>query len=131
MAAIYLDSSAAVALILDEPGAVALGEFLQLWSEPVSSALARVETIRAVNRAPTSERRVRALALLARLSLISISNEIVEHAAQLTPAKLRSLDAVHVATALSIPGLGGMVVYDQRLAEAAEANGLQVFMPGR
>ncbi|MGH9520173.1 MAG: type II toxin-antitoxin system VapC family toxin [Terriglobales bacterium] len=131
MAAIYLDSSAAVALILDEPGAVALGEFLQLWSEPVSSALARVETIRAVNRAPSSERRVRALALLARLSLISISNEIVEHAAQLTPAKLRSLDAVHVATALSIPRLGGMVVYDQRLAEAAEANGLRVFMPGR
>jgi len=74
--------------------------------------------------------RVRAEDVLGGIAYISIDNDLLERAAKLAPAHLKSLDAMHLATALPVPALAGMVVYDPRLAAAAAAHGVRVFSPG-
>jgi predicted nucleic acid-binding protein len=60
-----------------------------------------------------------------------ISNETYERAARLGPDGLRSLDALHLACALELGDeLEGIVTYDDRLAEAAKSNGIEVIAPG-
>jgi predicted nucleic acid-binding protein len=62
--------------------------------------------------------------------LIWPNAEVLRDAAEVEPLSLRSLDAVHLATALSLqPELAGMIVYDHRLAAAARAAGLTVWAP--
>ncbi len=59
-----------------------------------------------------------------------IDDEILETAAQLGPTTLRSLDAIHLASALVLlPDLGALVAYDLRLVEAARQSGIAVHMP--
>lgn len=68
---------------------------------------------------------------LATVALLPLSDSIVRTAAALEPPELRSLDAIHLATALSVAEqLGGVFTYDVRLAEAATAAGLTVLAPG-
>jgi predicted nucleic acid-binding protein len=77
---------------------------------------------------PTIEQR--AMAVMAALHLVKIDNDILRHAARLEPRTLRSIDAVHLASALSLgDDLGAMVVYDSALAAAATEAGLQVLAP--
>lgn len=67
---------------------------------------------------------------LAGTSLLAIDDAVLAAAAALEPIELRSLDAIHLATALSLgDDLGAMYVYDRRLAEAARAAGLRVDAP--
>ena len=129
-ALIYLDSSAIVKLIVPEPETGALLELLAEWPERVSSALARVEVSRAVKRAgddPIAMQRTGEV--LDRLSLIRIDAEVLSAAANMPPTELRTLDAIHLASALRV-GAREMLVYDRRLADAAEAAGLEVLSPG-
>jgi uncharacterized protein len=128
---LYLDSSAIVKLVLPEPETGVLLELLAGWPERVASALAVVEVTRAVRRAGSGAPTVRrAEQVLSRLGLIRVSAEILKTAARLDPTELRSLDAVHLSTALSLgEQLGAVVVYDARLARAAEASGLPVLAP--
>jgi len=128
---LYLDSSAIVKLVVREPETVALLALLEEWPERVSSVLARVEVLRALRRAraPAADFR-RAELLLARLGLVRLDHEIVAAAAALEPADLRTLDAIHLATAVSLRDeLAGLVTYDQRLAQAAGAARISVLMP--
>lgn len=130
---LYLDSSAIVKLILPEPETGALMDLLSDRPERVTSALARVEVPRAVRRtggdAPSLRR---AEDVLVRLGTIGLDEEVLRAAARLDPGELRSLDAIHLATALSLgEQLGAMVAYDARLAEAARVNGLTVLAPRR
>ena len=68
--------------------------------------------------------------VMARIDLIRVSDRILADAATIMPANLRSLDAIHLATALSAPDdLAGIVTYDERLARAAATARLQVFQP--
>lgn len=68
---------------------------------------------------------------LQRLSLLPIDEQVLHHAAALPPASLRSLDAIHLATALSLgDDLGVLIAYDARLLTAARAGGLPVATPG-
>ena len=61
---------------------------------------------------------------------MTIDDEVLEIAAGLSPGKLRTLDAIHVASALVLqPDLGALVAYDVRLIEAAERNGIPVLSP--
>ena len=96
------------------------------WS---ASSLTRVEVVRAVARVqaaavPTARR------LLAGMDLVPLSPDLLEVAADLEPPSLRSLDAVHLATALSLgSALDAFVVYDERLALAATDAGLPVVTP--
>ena len=129
---LYLDASAIVKLAVPEPESRALFELLENWPERVSSALAQVEVLRALRRsgAPASAYR-RGEQVLARLALIRLHDSILAEAASLEPPNLRALDAIHMATALSLRGdLAAFVTYDRRLAEAAAAARLKVWAPG-
>jgi predicted nucleic acid-binding protein len=127
---LYLDSSALVKLIVAEPETEALIGFLSAWPHRVSSALARVEVLRAVRRAkaaPTLARR--AARVLARVALVRIDDPVLQQASRIAPPELRSLDAIHLATARSLDDLAGVVTYDTRLARAASRSRLRVFSP--
>lgn len=129
---IYLDSSAIVKFILPELESEALLEHLSGWPERISSAVARVEVFRAIRRAGAMEQvHQRAEDVIARISLVRLDGEVLGGAAKLEPRDLRSLDAIHLATALSVPELSGMICYDERLTEAAISAGIDVVSPGR
>ena len=128
---LYLDSSALVKLVLPEAESTALLESLAAWPVRVASELAAVEVLRAVRRVtvdPALEQR--AEEVLAGVHLLKIDSNILGQAARLEPRTLRSLDAVHLASALSLgDDLGAIVVYDGPFAAAATASGLQVLAP--
>jgi predicted nucleic acid-binding protein len=128
---LYLDSSALVKLVVLEPESTALREFLKGHAARLSSGLAEVEVPRALRRAgyAAAEQR-RAVELLARLALVDVDRAILRAAAAIAPTNLRSLDAIHLATALSLgQDLAGIITYDQRLAEAAIRADLEVWAP--
>lgn len=128
---LYLDSSALIKLVVKEPESPALFSLLKDWSGRISSTLSRVEILRAVRRieAPPSTLR-RAEKVLARVALIAISDDIVAAAFALEPRDLRTLDAIHLSTALSVRGdLAAIVTYDLRLAQAASRAGVTVWKP--
>lgn len=131
MAPVYLDSSAILKLVLEEVEATALRDFLANWPHRLSSELARVEVGRAVKRATSPAREQRQREVLTSLYLIEVQSTVLEHAMSLPPAHLRSLDAIHLATAMSVTGLRDIVVYDRRLGEAALRAGLRVWAPGQ
>ncbi len=127
---IYLDSSAIVKLVLPEPESLALRSFLASDEDHVSSSLARVEVLRTVRRVDdTEDRRRDAERSLARISLVDMRGPLLGKAGTLGPPNLRSLDAIHLATALSLDGLDAFVTYDHRLADAAREAGLAVVSP--
>ena len=127
---VYLDSSAIVKDVLPEAETAALRRFLTGRPSRVSSALARVETMRAAMRSSDAGALHRASQVLARITLLDITDAILSVAAGLLPPTLRALDAIHLASALALGGdLDGLVTYDDRLAEAARLAGLTVYTP--
>ncbi|MBI3767670.1 MAG: type II toxin-antitoxin system VapC family toxin [Deltaproteobacteria bacterium] len=128
----YLDSSALVKLVVSEPESRALFEFLADWPDRVVSALARVEVPRALARAHASRAaHRRAQATLAHVVVIGIDDDVLSRAARVEPRSLRSLDALHLATAIGLgEDLGVFVTYDDRLAAAAARAALRVEAPG-
>ena len=126
---LYLDSSAIVKLVVREPGTVELVEEVRADPEIVSSALAWTEVVRAVLR--SGGRPARAEAVLERMSLVPIDDGIIRSAGRLSPTVLRTLDAIHLATALSLKSdIAALVTYDTRLTAAAADTGLAVRAPG-
>ncbi len=127
---LYLDSSALVKLVVDEPETQALLEFLAGWPDRVSSALARVEVLRAVKRTGAGPAvRRRAVRVLARVALVRIDDALLATAARVLPPELRTLDAIHVATARSLDDLAGIVSYDARLGRAASRARIKIWSP--
>jgi predicted nucleic acid-binding protein len=128
----YVDTSALVKLAVAEPETPALRVDLLMKPVLASSELLRVEVPRATRRHGQAAEHL-GLVALSRLSYLVAMNQVVlERAASLEPTSLRSLDAIHLATALGMEGeLAGMITYDARLAEAAEAVGIDVVSPGR
>ncbi len=125
----YLDTSAYVKLVLGEPESAALREELSRWPARVSSRLLIVESLRACSRYGAAFA-ARADAGLSDLALLPMDDALLHAAARLEPSSLRSLDAIHLATALSIRDRVGVVFcYDARLADAAECAGLVVARP--
>jgi predicted nucleic acid-binding protein len=130
-ALVYLDSSAIVKLAVPEPESRALFAWLLERSERLSSAIARVEVTRALRRADRGAAALRrARDVLDRIALIPIDRPILDAAGRLDPTELRSLDAIHLASALSLgDDLAGVVTYDGRLGAAAAAAGIEVWTP--
>lgn len=128
--AYYLDTSALTKLVVAEAESEALQAWLASVDWPlVSSDLARTELLRAVRRAEP-DRMVQARAVLDVLVLLQVTTDVFEAAAILDPSTLRTLDALHLAAALSLGDeLDGMVAYDERLAAAATALGIPVVAP--
>src|SRR6266498_3502814 len=98
---LYLDPSAIVKLVVPEPETKALRELLRSWPERVSSVVARIEVERVAQRIGGGAVR-RARSVLARIALVDLDEPVVRVAAALQPPELRTLDAIHVATAISL-----------------------------
>jgi predicted nucleic acid-binding protein len=128
--AVYLDTSAAVKLVVAEAGSTAVLRWLQARDDDVvSSDLLRTELLRATRRAAPKQM-VRARTVLESLVLLKLTTEVCERAATLEPTVLRSLDALHIAAALSLGDeLSALVTYDERMAEGAGVLGVPVVAP--
>jgi uncharacterized protein len=128
---IYLDSAAVVKLVHAEARSQALRNWLGYRSSLgwTSSVLAEVETVRALARhAPEAIGRLPSVLDL--MALVEISPEVRALAQAVTPPAVRTLDAIHLATALRMSDqLTSFVTYDRRLADAAVAAGLTVDSP--
>lgn len=128
--ATYVDSSALVKLAVQEPESSALRRYLARRRLVISSALARTEVARALLPSGGDAMR-RGQAVLASVELLRINDRVLGVAGAMPPPDLRSLDAIHLASAeLLGSDLGGFVTYDARLASAATARGLRVVQPG-
>jgi predicted nucleic acid-binding protein len=124
----YLDASAFIKLVVDEPESEAF-ERVSRPFEWTSSAILEVEaTVGVRRREPALVDDVRAL--LGSVRLIDIDAHVRRAACSLEDPGLRSLDAIHLATALSLgERCGAFFAYDDRLIAAARAHGLTVTVP--
>lgn len=115
--------------MLEQSGHVELRRELAEWPGFVSSALLSVEATRACARYGDAYAR-EARAWLEGIALLPLDDSVLEEAASLEPPVLRSLDAVHLATALSVRDeIGALFTYDEPLAAAAADAGLDVARP--
>jgi len=128
----YLDSSALVKLAVREPETGALERAVLECDALFSSVIASMELARALRRASSERSLLQQLdAVLACVFLAEMTAAVRDRAGRLEPASLRTLDAIHLATAvdLSLPNLE-FVTYDDRQARAAMSLGLRVTQPG-
>ena len=129
----YVESTALVKLILDEPGSVAMRrwliELLDAGGSALTSDLGRTEAYRAVARdkpPALPEARV----ILDSLLRIRVGEQTHVVAMELGPTVLRTLDALHLAVVLGLDGrCAGIVTYDRRIVEAAESLGIRTVSP--
>jgi predicted nucleic acid-binding protein len=130
LSAVYLDSSAFVKLVVEETETAAVRAFLSNNdARRVSSALLRTEALRAGrNLGPDALATVREG--LRRVDLIGIDDRILDAAGTLEPQVLRTLDAIHLATAMAVgDDLDVIVTYDERMIDAARLLGLSTATP--
>jgi uncharacterized protein len=128
---IYLDSSAVVKLALAEPESEALAGYLaeRTGQALVSSPLHRAEVLRAIWRAEPGAL-PRAQRIIRRISLITLTRDLLDNAATVPPDGLPTAAAIHLASALTVKqDLTAFVCYDKQLAAAAGAAGLPVAAP--
>ena len=128
--AVYADTSALVKLVVAENETPALHRWLQAAAPTlVSSDLARTELQRAVRRAapqlmPDARR------VLDAVILVEATPAIFDAAGRVTPIELRSLDAIHLVTALDLgDDLDALLAYDERLIDAATGHGIPTISP--
>lgn len=130
MKALYLDSSAFVKLVVEEAESTALRSFLLgNRSRRVSSTLLRTEALRAARHlGPEALATIREG--LRRVDLVGIDDRVLDAAGILEPKILRTLDAIHLATAIAVgDDLEAIVTYDDRMVEAARLLGLPTRTP--
>ena len=127
----YVESSALTKLALDEPEGPDLRSALRSSQVQVTSELTLLEMSRAVRRNTGDAGVAKARAAFLRFETVPIDRGILDRAAALEPVALRSLDAIHVATALAINSSDLVFFsYDQRTLAAAALHGLTVESPG-
>jgi predicted nucleic acid-binding protein len=128
--AVYVDASALAKLIVDEPEGDDLRAFLAPIARQATSIVGRVEVERTVaRRAPA--RLAHVAGLLDDLVIVALEPDVAAAAATIGPPTLRTLDAIHLASAAALgTDLEALVTYDRRLADAARALGLPVASPG-
>ena len=125
----YLDSSAINKLVQPEPESDALRLYLAARPNRATSMVGKVEVLRFAQRYSPAATAAAEL-ILGAMTLIELDSPLAGTASGLPPAVLRSLDAIHVASALSFGDqLAGVVTYDVRMQEAARAAGLNVAAP--
>ncbi|MGH2971844.1 MAG: type II toxin-antitoxin system VapC family toxin [Gaiellaceae bacterium] len=128
MSIAYLDTSAFVKTIVREPQSGRLASWLPDWPRRASSELLRTEAVRAV-RPHGLEAVQRARAELAGVDLIPVDRMLLDVAADID-IDIRSLDAIHLASALALGSdLGVLVTYDERMIRAASELAIAVASP--
>jgi predicted nucleic acid-binding protein len=129
---LYLDTSAIVKLVTEESDTPAVESALAHCEAAFSSRLAVVECTRAIARASDRTALATSAQIFEALVLHEVNAAVLDKAATLTPSSLRSLDAIHLATALLLEQSDlAFVTFDDKLARAAEAQGLSVLQPRR
>jgi predicted nucleic acid-binding protein len=127
---LYLDSSALVKLVVEEAESRALEALVAGFTFAVSSVIAAIEVPRVACRTGVPEVEGRADRLVAKLDLLQLTDGIVQRSARLERPTLRTLDAIHLASALSLGAeLDAFAAYDERLVEAGAAAGVNVVSP--
>lgn len=133
MTSCYLDASAIVKLATDETETTALRAHVERYARRSTSRLATVEVPRAVARkGPASHAAAGGWwdEIFEHLLIIELNAEIARTASSLGPRMLRSLDAIHLASAMALGAeMEAFITYDSRLADAARAAGLTVIAP--
>ncbi|MGL5909339.1 MAG: type II toxin-antitoxin system VapC family toxin [Phycicoccus sp.] len=126
---IYIDTSALLRVIFPDDTTPALQHYLDRDPALVSSALLQVEARRGtLRRAPLRLPQVDVV--LSEVEVVEIGDAVIESAGRLADPRLRSLDAIHLATALLVgEDVDALLTYDDRLAEAAREHGLEVVSP--
>jgi predicted nucleic acid-binding protein len=131
----YLDASALVKLVREEDESAALHLFLD-GADLVSSELVLTEVPRAVHRAAFDDPALstdlllaRAGEVLAALALVPVDRAVLMAAGAFAEPVLRALDAIHIASAVDVGPIDGMVTYDERQAAAARLAGLRTVAP--
>jgi uncharacterized protein len=129
MAAAYLDSSALVKLAVQEPESAALRRYLRRRRPLVSSALARTEVLRALVL-EGADGLARGRAVLGTIDLVRVNDRVLDAAGVLLPSDVRSLDAIHLATAQQLGSdLALLVSYDDRMLATARHLGIRTAAP--
>jgi uncharacterized protein len=133
---VYTDASALVKLVWEEPESDALRAYLA-DAELISSELVLTEIPRAIRRAsarastlPLGLLLERAGELVEAIALRSIDRGLLLGAGALAEPVLRTLDAIHVASAVGLHPIDAFVTYDERQAAAARLAGLRTVAPG-
>ena len=127
--ATYLDTSAIVKLVVREPESAALRRYLRRKRPLVTSALARAEVSRALLPLGAEAMR-RGMDVLRRVDVVRVSDRILKAAGTLQPVDLRTLEAIHLATAAALGSdLARVCTYDERMGAAARAFGWAVVAP--
>lgn len=129
MRTVYLDTSVLGRILLDEPDTPAIRRELGHFERHISSGLLSVELHRLGLR-------VNMLAVVSELLsgkvLIPVDAEILAAAETITPPTVATLDAIHLATAVSLSNTGkldALMTYDKQLATGAREHGLEVLAP--
>lgn len=126
---LYLDTSALGRVLFAEPGHQAVTDALRGFPRRVSSRLLRIELRRLARRRDAVER---AEELLLMVALVPLDEATLTSAETVPPAGLATLDAIHLATAVRLAEVGliaTVLTYDHRLADGAQAHGLEVLAP--
>lgn len=131
MTGAYLDASAILKLMIEERESLALVDYLDERELAIStSVIAEVEIIRSLQRLRAS--RADQDDAMRGIYLLNLDPDVRHEALRLKPHQLRALDAIHIATALSVSDRElEFVTYDERQADAARQAGLKVVQPGR
>jgi uncharacterized protein len=125
----YIDSSAIVKLAVAEPESAALRRHLSRHRQLVTSALARTEVARALLPSGT-EAVARGELVLRRIRILRINDRVLSEAGRMIPVQLRTLDAIHLASARLLgSAVQRIITYDERMAAAARGSGWQVSSP--
>lgn len=116
-------------LVVEEPESFSLRELLERDADQLASVIVEIEVVRAVRRV-APELTSQAQRVVSQMTVVELTEAIRVRAALLEPLTLRSLDALHLATALEIGDeLDGLVTYEGRMSAAAETLGLLVHSP--
>jgi predicted nucleic acid-binding protein len=129
---LYLDTSALVKLVVEEPESADLAAWLDERPDEVlcTSVIGRVELLR-VARRRGPETTPAASQLLAEIALVPVDHLVLDLATALEPAALRTLDALHLASASSLgDAVTAVVAYDELLLRAADLIGISTASPG-
>jgi predicted nucleic acid-binding protein len=124
----YVDASAITKLVVDEPGSAAMRRWYIESERVITSRVGVIETLRAVRRVPHDADHLDKV--LRSFEVLELDGSIARAAALVQPTELKSLDSIHLASALAlVPEIEAFVTYDARLAAAARSAGLAVILP--
>ena len=124
----YMDTSAMAKLILNEPGSMEMARWYIESERIVTSRVGIVEMRRVAARHAHDVAHLEVI--LRSVETFELDASVARAAAAVGPAALRTLDAIHLASAMGLlPEIDAFVTYDDRLAHAARALGLPVIQP--